>query len=284
MASKIDLRKFRHDISTLKKRGLISGVDARSVTPTANLKRLITRYDAVLSGKASAVKLSPKGVKEYKELGKPFEVAKPKGLPQRVIIPHEAGERVTVTHGKVRVANPAGVTRTILPVKFHNLESYLNKLRKQKVKLAPGEQLAFRYFDNRSIRTFRSMQSLIDYLSHYESVFDAIEENDTEAMQEIYQNLEIVKVEQPKTWKEPPVKRGSRKGASKSSAERYREYKQKIDEGPEYKRQLYLEKQRQRQADYRARLKGAALAKYKAAGRKRAKKSKRKQKRSKRRK
>src|SRR6185369_9469977 len=103
------LRKFRHDIATLKRKGLLSGVDARSAKPTPKLNRILDKYDPVLAGKASAVRLSKSGLKEYQDLGKPYEIARPKGLPQRVIVPHEPGERVTVTGGKVRISNNAGI-------------------------------------------------------------------------------------------------------------------------------------------------------------------------------
>ncbi len=277
--AKVDLKKFRHDVSTLKKRGLLSGVDARSAVPSgksgAKLRRLISRYDDVLSGKVSPVKLDRKGLAEYKAMGKPFEVVRPKGLPARVLIPHSAGERVTVTHGKVKVSSP-GVSRTILPVKYTNLESYLQKLSEKKVVLKDGEQLAFRFFDNRSWQTFDTMDDLIDYLGHYETVFDAIDENDSEAMQEIYQNLEIVRVDQPsvEAWKSLQGRGGHRSRSKSRSQFKYRERKRALKAGPEYKREEYRRQQAERQAAWRERLKGAKLAKYQAAGRRRAKKSK----------
>jgi hypothetical protein len=282
MASKIELKKFRHDISTLKKRGLISGIDARSAKPTKNLRRTIAKYDDVLSGKATAVKLSKKGLREYKELGKPFDIAKPKGLPQRVIVPHSAGERVTVSHGKVHVTNPAGIHRTILPVKFQNLEQYLSDLSKSQVKLAPGERFAFRFFGNHSLRTFRSMDQLIDYINHYESVFDAIDEDNSEAMNDIYQNLEIVKVDQPKLsdWERGSKSQQRKREGFTNWKQHYQQRKRDLKEAPKYKQSQYLAQQAQRAREYRARMSQAERAKYNTAGRKRAKKSNRKSKKN----
>lgn len=280
MASKIDLKKFRHDLATLKKRGLVAGVDARSATPTKKLRALVNRYDDVLSGKATAVKISNVGLKEYKEMGKPFRVVRPGGdLPPRVVVPHFAGERVVVTHGRAKVINPAGIERTILPVKYHNLEQYLTGVGKQKIKLKPGERLAFRFFDNQSIKTFKSPSALVDYLQHYESVFDAIEENDAEAMGEIYQNLEIIKIDQPTAGEWGGArKRSISKGSAGRGKNAYQERKRKLKEGPEYKREEYKRQQAERQRDYRKRLRGADLEAYRAAGRKRALKSKKKSK------
>jgi hypothetical protein len=277
VASKSDIKKFRHDISTLKKRGLVTGVDARSATPTRKLRNLINRYDDVLSGKATAVKLTKSGINEYKELGKPFRTVKPSGLPARVVIPHTAVDKVIVTRGKARIISPHGIERTILPVPYRNLEQYLSGVGKQKIILKPGERLAFRFFDNQSIQTFKSVKSLIDYLNHYESVFDAIEENNAEAQGEIYQNLEIIKIDQPTAQDWGTVRRGAGKGGGRSGGKRdYQERKRKLKEGPDYKREEYKRQQAERQREYRERLKGAELEKYKAAGRKRAKKSKKK--------
>jgi hypothetical protein len=124
-----NIRKFRSDIAALKRKGLITGIDARSAVPNRKLNAALKKYDPVLSGKASAVKLSKKGLADYKALGKPYELASPKGLPKRVIVPHEPGERVTVSHGKVTIANPAGIRRTILPVKYHSLPQYFAGLK-----------------------------------------------------------------------------------------------------------------------------------------------------------
>jgi hypothetical protein len=277
MASKTELKKFRHDIATLKRKGLLTGVDARSAVPNRKLKSAIKKFEPVLSGRASAVKLSPSGIREYKAMGKkPFRTVKPGGgLPQRVIIPHEPNERVTVTQGKVRIANPAGVSRTILPVPFQNLEQYLLALQRQKVKLAPGEQLAFRFFDNKSVKTFSSMNALINYLSHYESVFDAIEEDKTESQMEIYQNLEIIKVQQPAVWKERPARYRGFKGESD-----YAKKRRKLKAGPAYKREEYNAQTAERQRDFRRRMSASEKELYKAAARKRAKKSKRAAKRN----
>lgn len=279
MASKSgNLRKFRSDIASLKRKGLISGVDARSAVPSPKLNRALDKYDAVLSGKASAVKLSKKGFQEYKDLGKPYETAAPKGLPRRVIIPHEPGERVTVSHGKVRIANPAGVHRTIIPVKFHNLPQYFAGLRKQKPVLKDGEYFAFRFYGNRSHKVFRSIDALVNSLEHYESIFDAIDENDSEQMAELYQNLEIIKVEDKGAWTAPRTDRAKQTYRGMS---RYQKRKRKLERGPEWKQEQEREANAKRQRDYRKRLKGASKEEYLKDGRKRAAKSAKKRRKGK---
>jgi hypothetical protein len=264
------LRKFRSDIAALKKKGLIAGIDARSATPNRRLNKLLEKYDPVLSGKASAVKLSKKGIDEYKALGKPYEIAAPKGLPRRVIVPHDPGERVTVSHGKVSIQNPAGVKRTILPVKFENLPQYFNDLRKSKPKLKDGEYFAFRFFSNRSHKVFRSMDALVNYLEHYETVFDAIEENDAEGMSEIFQNLEIIRIDSPGDWKTrtPP------KVTWKSSQHKQRKKKPT----PKWKAEQQRQQNADRQRAFRQRMNASEKEKYDKAGRKRAKRSAKKRK------
>lgn len=268
------LRKFRSDIAALKKRGLISGVDARTAKPNRRLNAVLDKYDAVISGKASAVKLDKKGLAEYKALGKPYEIAAPRGLARRVIVPHEPGERVTVSHGKVTIHGQPGVTRTVLPVKYHNLEQYLNELAKSKQTLGKNEYFAFRFYGNRSHKIFRTMGALVNQLQHYESIFDAVEENNSEAMAELYQNLEIVKIDRPGEWATvPPTSRPYRRGDSGTS---YATRKRKLARAPEYKREEARTANAQRQKDYRARLKRnpAKLEAYRAKARTRAKKNK----------
>lgn len=280
MASKSGIKKFRSDIATLKRKGLLSGVDARSATPSRRLNKILDKYDAVLSGKASAVKLSSKGLKEYKDLGKPYEIAAPKGLPRRVIVPHDAGEKVHVSHGKVTISNPAGLHRTIIPVKYHSLPQYFRELKKKTPKLKDDEYFAFRFFGNRSHKAFRSIDALVNSLEHYESIFDAIEENDAEGQAELYQNLEIIRIDRPADWTAPlPMGRQTYRGST-----RYQKRKDKLERAPEWKQAQEREANKERQREYRARLKGAALDDYNKQGRKRAAKSKKAKQKSKRKK
>lgn len=278
---KIDIRKFRSDISTLKKKGLLSGVDARSAVPDRRLTYALKKYDAVLSGKASAVKLSKSGIDQYKALGKPYDIASPKGLPRRVIVPHEPGERVTVSHGKVSIANPAGVHRTVIPVKYHSLPQFFKDIKKKPPTLKEGEYFAFRFFGNRSHKVFRSMDALVNSLEHYESIFDSIDENDAEQMAELYQNLEIIRIESPVDWKSNPIRpRQTFLGSQRKSA--YEKRKAKLEKGPEWKQDQQRKANADRQKAYRARLKGKDLSDYQKQGRKRAAKSAKKAKKEKR--
>jgi hypothetical protein len=276
-----DLRKFRHDVARLKKLGLVSGVDARSARPNKRLNRALDKYDPVLSGKASAVKLSPKEIKAYKSLGKPYEIAAPPGLPRRVIIPKEPDERVSVRGGKVVISHPAGIRRTILPVRYHDLEQYLAESAKSRPPLGPNEHFAFRFFGHRSHKIFRSMSSLVSYLQHYESIFDAINDDDSEAMGELYQNLEILTIDRSAgDWQTPPTTVSPfRRGAKRRS--NYEERKRRLEDGPEYKRERYRRDAAARQKAWRERLKGSAKDAYLKAGKKRAKRSAKKRRNSK---
>lgn len=277
---KINLKKFRSDIAILKRKGLLSGVDARSAVPDRRLTSALKKYDDVLAGTASAVKLSKQGIDEYKAMGKPYVIAAPKGLPRRVIIKHEPGRRVTVSHGKVSIENPAGVRRTIIPVKYHNLPQYFAGLRKNGTTLKDGEYYAFRFFGNRSHKVFRSMDALVNSLEHYESVFDAIDENDSEQMAELYQNLEIIRIDRPADWKTPTARpRQTYLSTTRKSA--YEKRKDKLDRAPEWKQEQQRKANADRQREYRARLKGKQLDAYQKQGRKRAAKSKKKQRKEK---
>src|ERR1035437_9923980 len=117
------IRKFRHDIATLKRKGLVTGVDARSIQPTSKLTSLIERFDDVLSGKATPVKLSKSESKNLKAAG--YDVYKGK-----VLFPHSAGEKVGVSHGHAKVRQPSGVEHVTIPIEYHNLSDYLKSVKK----------------------------------------------------------------------------------------------------------------------------------------------------------
>ena len=69
-----ELKKFRHGISILKKKGIVSNVDARTARPEMirggkTLLEQSRKFDDVISGKAEAVKLPQKKLREYKKAG-----------------------------------------------------------------------------------------------------------------------------------------------------------------------------------------------------------------------
>jgi ketosteroid isomerase-like protein len=115
---------------------------------------------------------------------------------------------------------------------------------------------------------------LVNSLEHYESVFDAIEEGDSEAMSELYQNLEIVRIGDPDSWKTRPRPKQTYLASNRKS--QYERRKQKLERGPEWKREQQRELNASRQQAFRDRLKGQRKLDYNRKGRKRAARSKKK--------
>lgn len=196
-----NLKRFRHDIAVLKKKGLVENVDARSVQPTPRLKKLVDRFDDVLSGKATPVKVSPKETQALKDAG--YETYKGK-----VIYPHAATEKVTVSGGHVKLRQPNGVERITLPIKEEKLEKFFNEIVKKERAIDKMKRsdayFAFRFYGNDSRYVYKNIGNLVDDLRNYKSVKAAKKSKDAEMMQDIYRNIEIVKVNRKRNWFDAP--------------------------------------------------------------------------------
>jgi hypothetical protein len=202
--AKPNIKKFRHEIAVLKRKGLVTGVDARSVTPTKKLTNLIDRFDDVLSGKATPVKLSKTETKNLKDAG--YDVYK-----GRVLFPHSAGEKVSVSHGHAKTRNPKGVEHVTIPVPFHKLEDYIKQIKRNSGAIDSmkrrDEYFAFRFYGHQSQQLFRDIDLLIDYLQQPSSGSkDPIlnRNQSSRDMNEAYRNLEIVKVHRARDWEQRP--------------------------------------------------------------------------------
>jgi hypothetical protein len=268
-----NIRKFRHEIAVLKRRGLVTGVDARSATPTKKLTNIIERFDDVLSGKATPVKLSKSETKNMKDAG--YDTFK-----GRVLFPHSIGEKVGVTHGHAYTKDIRGVEHVTIPIPFHDIEAYVHTKRNQKAIDAmkrKDEYFAFRYYGYKSTRLFHNVDSLIDYLQTPTSgaAFPILNDptKNAKEMNETYRNLEIVKVHRVHDWKAVPNPHRIHK---KRTGTDYQAQKKKRERGPKWKQTVYLATQAEKIKRWRAGLTGAELEAYRAAGRKRARKSRRK--------
>jgi hypothetical protein len=275
--SKTSVQKFRSDIATLKRKGLISGVDARSVKPTKHLKSLVNKYEAVISGKATAVKLSHAETRSRSKAGD--MVARPRGLPARVIVPHDATERVVVSHGHAKIVNPSGIERVQIPIAFDNLEDYLQSIARKHQTLnrmkANNEYFAFQFYGHRSHSMYTSIDLMIEDLLHYEAVENAIDFNNAKQMNEVYHHLEIVKLpkSKAKVWEQSGKERAARTARPVDDKKKYRRAKAKRDKGPQWQRDQFNAANAARQKAYRERLTQKEKKEYRAAAVKRAKKS-----------
>jgi hypothetical protein len=275
--SATELKSFRHSVSILKKKGLISKTDARSAQPYwirggNRLDKLVAKFDDVISGKVSAVEVSDKQVKQYRKAG--FETFK-----NKVLIPHAAGERATVLkQGNIKVQKivkpETGTRRIILPIPFHNLKQWIRDGKAQGDmldSLKGGRKVwAYKFMDNNSYATYEHLELLFEELSVGTAsglnLMDKANTTTRKQQNEIYQNLALFAVPSQVDWPRRDI--GRRKPPS---AEARRRYRRRI------KGSLVGERAMDRDAEakrkYRKNLKGKNLVEYKRKAKKRAKKS-----------
>lgn len=287
-----DLRKFRSGVSALKKQELLptklpggKKLDARKALPDWKIKgkklsTLLKKYDDVVSGKATAVKVPPSKLRSYRKAG--FETSQ-----SRVIIPHNLNETAKVTRaGTVSVKNRSGIERVQLPVEFHNLEQYLRDLKKNEKLIDAmkknNEYFGIRYRGGQRAMFYGSIEFLLDDLKRYEDIMNATSKRQ---QTEIYQNLEIVRMNRKGTLgieeKTRTRKRTMTKEANRRRAKRvYERRKGKGIKQIEYqqKRAAY---QREYRQDLKKRPKELAIYKAKAIKRRHASSMRRKKRKSK---
>jgi hypothetical protein len=273
-----NLRDFRKRLSVLKKQGLIPAstargtkIDARYADPRYKLKNgktlgsLVKKYDDVATGKATALKVSKKQVTLFKKAG--YETAAGK-----VIVPHSATEKALVERGEVVIKSRSGIERIQIPIPFQNLTQYLNDIQKDKARInrmkRRNEYFGFKFFGNNSSSLYQDIGHAIEDLARYSAVVAATSRI---KQQEIYRNLEIVRVARSANWVFPSERR--RMMSKKFNRERMRKFRKKLKHKPEAIQQQYRESNARRMREYRKRMRNGRLKAYKLKARKRAKKS-----------
>jgi len=169
------IKKFRHDVAILKRKGLISkSYDARSVNPTKYLKSQIKQWSEVIEGRATTVKVSKDNEKFYRQNGFDTKMG-------RVVVPIQPNQKVTATRGNFRlttVGKSGSISSRNLTIEATSIPEWLEKLRANKVQFADDEVLAFQYFGNSSRQFFSGngktrQQQLADFIERYPSMIEA---------------------------------------------------------------------------------------------------------------
>jgi len=273
-----NIRAFRRAVSRLKQQGIVrQSIDARRAQPYwlsggNRLSDLIKRYSNVASGNATVVKLTKDetakfAAQGYRTVGK--------GANKRVIIPHMPDERVFVSHGYVTIKHPSGIERVQIPVPYHNLEQYLTEIQAKRKSLNKlkntNEYFGFRFFNHRSSMYSRDIGLLIGELVKYDSVQATINTKNAKQMDEMYQNLEIIRFERPESWYNAPESAERLHYKHRNEKAIYKRRVQKLKRGPEWKKEQYRSANAERQRQYRLRLKNDpdAYAEYLERGKKR---------------
>jgi hypothetical protein len=262
-----NLRDFRHRVAVLKRAGLITGktrrgntVDARSAYPTwtvngKSLQSIVNKYDDVASGKATAVKVPRKQLSQFKKAG--FETKSGK-----IIIPHSATEKVVREKGEVVIKSKSGLERVQIPVPFANLNQYLEDIRKDAKRINAmkrrNEYFGFKFFGNNSSALYSDIAHAIEDLQRYSAIAAA---NTRIKQQEIYRNLEIVRVNRAANWVFPSERR--RIMSKAYNKKRMRAFRKNLKRKPAAVQDAYKEASRQRSKAYRARIKRKNNGQYK---------------------
>lgn len=274
------LRSFRSGVSLLKKQGLIPArldntlkIDARNALPSMKVKgkrldSLVKKYDAIVSGKATALKADAKDLGKFRKAG--FETSK-----GRVIVPHAATEKARLSHGQVTIRGTKGIERVQIPVPFHNLPQYLRDIKRnhKTINALKGQREYFgiRFMGGQRANFYSDVRDLIDDLNRYQSVMEATRRYKQE---EIYKHFELLRISNAGTRHIEAMveerKRTMSKAYNKKHAKKVRE---KIKRDPE-RYADYKAKAAERAKEYRQRVKKNARqsARIKAANRKRQKK------------
>jgi hypothetical protein len=265
------LRDFRHALSVLKNQGLVEDVDARSAYPTwkrggKKLSTLVSHYDAIVEGKATAVEVPDKVLRKYRAAGR--ETAN-----GRVIEPHGLDETAYYDPKSeaIIIKHKSGIERIQIPIPFHNLEQWANDVkrnRKQINALKSGkEAFGFRYFGNNGSEFFGDIGLFIDFIRKYSSFEHGIEHVRSGA--NVYKNIEILRMDRHAMdeWVTPSERHHQRtKEYARKIQKRFR---QRLKKKSKRIQDEYRESAMLRMRSYRKRMTKKERADYNEKGRKR---------------
>lgn len=254
-----NLRDFRKRVSVLKKQGLLPAklsarkkLDARRALPDWKIKgkklsTIVRKYDDVATGKLTAVEVSPQRLREFRKAG--YETAN-----GRVLIPHSATEKVTLKRGEVSITSVKGVERVQIPIPFQNLPQYFRDIKKNATHIdmmkKRNEYFGFRFFGANSSSLYANIDLAIRDLEKYTQVVKA---TSRVKQQNIYKNLEIVRLRSEKYWTFPSERRRAMsKEYNRKHAARFRK---KMKRKAGIIQEAYANATAERMREYRKRLK-----------------------------
>lgn len=175
-AARNELKQFRHDVSILKRKGLLDkSIDARSIKPTKYLKSQVKRFGIVLRGEASPVKVTKQTRAQLKSRG--FDI---KG--ERAIVPHLPGEKVRATRGTYKVVTPTRdggrIEKLDLALDPDDINQWIDDLRNNRMRVGDDEELMFQLRGYNSLRGFGKIgkggkspqEQMADYLEGYKII------------------------------------------------------------------------------------------------------------------
>jgi hypothetical protein len=197
------LKKYRKDLSILKKKGLIDpDYDVRNAVPTNYMRGRIKHFSDVISGKSTVWKVEPA---DYKRLIKSGE----RGANNHIVLPkgdrYVKGQVITPEAKKSKKAKKVKEE----PKKEQTVEEFL-KSEIEFPTLQPGEVYSFTFLGNRSRFSSRDPNELLKMLMNYPDVKEAFAKRDTASERAVVAAFEIASGD-PKQWAESQKGRQSPK-------------------------------------------------------------------------
>jgi len=175
-AARNELKQFRHDVSILKRKGLLDkSIDARSIKPSKYLKSQVRKFGNVLSGNASPVKVKKSNIAALKARG--FAVKN-----GRAVVPHNPGEKVRSARGSFKVITPTRgggkIEKLDLALDPDDINQWIEDLRNNRMPVPEGYELTITFRGYRSGAGFGKVgrggltpqQQLADFLESYDIV------------------------------------------------------------------------------------------------------------------
>lgn len=198
-AARAELKAFRHDVSILRKKGLLDKTiyDARRATPTKYLKSQLKKFASVLAGEATPIKVSKAKATYYREKGLTVKSGK-------VIVPHVKGEKVMPKRGdfmKVMRGKGGKITVVDLGVRVDNMGDFIKALRNESVKVGRDQQLAAQIFGWNVKKAFAwrrrpgggwmsPQEQMADYMERYQKEDD----RGAEHAEEFVEGIDLITV------------------------------------------------------------------------------------------
>lgn len=222
IAARAELKQFRHDVSILKRKGLLDkALDARSIKPSKYLKSQIKRFGNVLRGEASPVKVSKQAASQLKTRG--FVIKN-----GRAVVPHMPGEKVRSARGsfKITTMTKGGgkIERLDLALDPDDINQWIDDLRNNRFPIGRDEELTITFRGHSSGAGFGKLarggltpqEQLANFLEGYRLVDSAM--NGHQDDQEVIDGIVIYKV----TKGNRPPSSGEVERRDEETLERYR--------------------------------------------------------------
>ncbi len=269
---------FRKGLKKLQKHDVVSSrTDISTVSPSRWFRRLYERNRALIEGKLTTVKVSQRTANEWRIIGPDIRGIGRVTQNNRVTQQNIPETRLREVNGQIvrsQVSTSEGgirkirMTTRLSPVNFDTAEELFDTLQENadllNGKLRPGEKIGFRYHGNYNRgKNFPNWQSMLDYLSRYESI-----DGDSEGDQNIHfiEFLATSRVDMPANPRsiKPPrvisyeerqrtIKRGGKMAVAVERArQRVSQRRYRAKQEPDVLRQLWRDHKRKQREDARA--------------------------------